>query len=376
MAYSAHAPEIVPQEAIDDLQRRLRSYRPTSVADAPGWSRGVPPGYLESLVDYWRSDYDWRAHEDRIRRLPWDISGASRSSRVIHQRVDPSAPTVVLLHGWPDSVLRFERVLPKLADVNVVVPPLPGYPFATPVPQGGLASGEMATVISELLDDLGYHRYVLSAGDVGSDVAEAVAAARRDEVAALHLTDVSQLHYLVNAPEDVSDAERAYYDHGHRWQEAEGGYMHEQSTKLWTIAAPLGDSPAGLAAWIVEKLHGWSDCQGDVESVFSRDEILTWVSAYWFDNCIGTSFSPYAEGADMSWSRIEAPTAFTVFPKDLVNAPREFAERYFNVQFWREYDRGGHFAAFERPEDYVAGVRAALALAESEDPAGRGLGRS
>jgi pimeloyl-ACP methyl ester carboxylesterase len=167
----------------------------------------------------------------------------------------------------------------------------------------------------------------------------------------------------VNPPADLSETERAYFRHGHGWQAAEGGYMHEQSTKLQTLAVPLGDSPAGLAAWILEKLHGWTDCDGDVESVFSKDELLTWISAYWFGACIGTSFTPYAEGSDMSWSRVEAPTAFTIFPRDLVNAPKEFAERFFNVRYWREFDHGGHFAAFERPDDYLEGLRQAVDLA-------------
>lgn len=335
------------------------------MAPVPGWKRGISTDYLAELVDYWRSGYDWRAHEDRIRRYPWATAGGERRVRLIHQRVDESAPTVVLLHGWPDSILRFEKILPELRDVNLVVPALPGFPFAHPVPEGGMGSVAMASAIAGALSDLGYDRYILSAGDVGCDVAEALAAARREEVAALHLTDVSQLHYLRNPPDDPSEAERAYLRHGAAWQAAEGGYMHEQSTKPQTIAAALGDSPVGLAAWIVEKLQGWTDCDGDVESIFSKDDLLTWVSSYWFSHCIGTSFSPYAEGADMSWDRIAAPTAMTVFPKDLVNAPREFAERYFNVQFWREFDRGGHFAAFERPDDYLLGVRKALALAHA-----------
>ena len=146
-----------------------------------------------------------------------------------------------------------------------------------------------------------------------------LAALKRDEVAALHIMDISQIHYLVNPPTDLSENEQAYVRHGEHWQSTEGGYMDEQSTKLQTIAAPLGDSPAGLAAWILEKLHGWTDCDDNVESIFSKDELLTWISSYWFENCIGTSFSPYAEDADMSWKPITVPTALTIFPKDLVN---------------------------------------------------------
>jgi pimeloyl-ACP methyl ester carboxylesterase len=132
---------------------------------------------------------------------------------------------------------------------------------------------------------------------VGCDVAEALAAHHPDRVAALHLTDVSQLHYLADPPTDLSEAEQAYISLGEHWQATEGGYTREQATKPHTLAVAVGDSPAGLAAWIVEKLHGWTDCDGEVESVFTRDELLTWVSAYWFDGCIGTSFRPYSGGA-------------------------------------------------------------------------------
>ena len=137
--------------------------------------------------------------------------------------------------------------------------------------------------------------------------------------------------------------------------------MHEQSTRPNTLAVALGDSPAGLAAWIGEKLVRWTDGDGSLTDVFSLDEALTWVTAYWVSGCIGTSFTPYAAGGAKGWPRLEIPTVFTIFAHDLVNVPRHFAERFFDVVAWREYDRGGHFAAWERPEDYLWGVRTALA---------------
>jgi len=199
---------------------------------------------------------------------------------------------VLLLHGWPDSILRFERVLPLLADLHLVVPALPGFPFAAPVARRGMSAADMAEAIASAMASLGHDRYVLSAGDVGCDVAEVLAGAHPDRVAALHLTDVSQYRFLVDPPEDLSEAERAYVAHGHRWQAAEGGYMHEQSTKPHTLAVALGDSPAGLAAWILEKLRSWTDCGGDVGAVFTHDELLTWITAYWVSGAVGTSFTP------------------------------------------------------------------------------------
>lgn len=200
------------------------------------------------------------------------------------------------------------------------------------------------------------------AGDVGCDVAEALAARHPAMVTALHLTDVSQYHFLAGLPDDLDDEERAYVARGHRWQAEQGGYMHEQSTRPGTLAAALGDSPAGLAAWIVEKLVAWTDSDGDLSRAFTPDEALTWVSAYWFTGSIGTSFAPYAAGGAKDWPRIEAPTVFTVFAHDLVNAPRRFAERFFRVADWREHAHGGHFAAWERPDDYLWGLRRAVEL--------------
>jgi pimeloyl-ACP methyl ester carboxylesterase len=364
------APPLVPQAALDDLRTRLRQYRRVPLPRGLGWSRGTEGDHLDELLAHWETSYDWQHNERRIRSLPWVLTGdddpvAGTPMRVVHQRASaPSSPVVVLLHGWPDSVLRFEKLLPLLTRTHVVVPALPGFPFAAPVPSGGMSAPAMAHAVAAALAELGYSRYVVSAGDVGCDVAEALASAYPERVAALHLTDVSQYRFLVDAPTDLSDVERAYVGRGHQWQADEGGYMHEQSTKPHTLAVGLGDSPAGLAAWLIEKLRSWTDCAGDVETVFSRDELLTWVSAYWFSGTIGTSFTPYAETGSRTSGRITAPTVFTIFRKDLVNAPREFAERFFDIRGWREELAGGHFAAWENPAEYLRGIDDAVAVSE------------
>lgn len=370
VALDGFAPPATSPAVLDDLRTRLHGYRRVALPPGLGWERGVDGDYLAELLDHWAGSYDWREHEERIRSWPWTQTRlAATPVRAVHQRSsEASAVPVLLLHGWPDSVLRFERLLPLLPDVHLVVPALPGFPFAAPVPQGGLSAGELAEVVADAVAELGYDRYVVSAGDVGCDVAEALAARHPGRVAALHLTDVSQYHFLVDPPGDLSAAELAYVDHGRAWQQGEGGYMHEQSTKPHTLAVGLGDSPAGLAAWLVEKLRSWTDCTGDLASVFTADELLTWITAYWVSGSIGTSFTPYAAGGDAGprTGRIEVPTAFTVFPHDLVNAPREFAGRFFDVRSWSEEAAGGHFAAWEQPEAYVRGVRTAVALARGD----------
>ncbi|CAA9270550.1 MAG: Epoxide hydrolase [uncultured Arthrobacter sp.] len=361
MTLTPSPPAATPTHILGDLRDRLHRFRTVATAVAGPWARGVDADYLQDLIGYWATEYEWTVHEQRIRELPWVQAGKRWKLRLIHQTAeDPTATAVVLLHGWPDSVLRFERVLPLLTDLNVIVPALPGFPFALPIAEGGLSSEKLADAVADAIADLGYDRYVISAGDVGCDVAEALAANYPERVAALHLTDVSQYHFLVGLPTDLSDAEKEYVRDGHHWQATEGGYMHEQSTKPQTIAAALGDSPAGLAAWILEKLRTWTDSGGDVETIFSRDELLTWITAYWVTDSIGTSFTPYAESGAKPWGRIQAPTSFTVFPRDLVNAPREFADRFFNVQDWQEYPVGGHFAAWEQPEEYIQGIRSAV----------------
>lgn len=312
--------------ALDDLRDRLLRFRSITRADVAG-TGGFDPELLDDLVDHWTTGFDWRIHEDRMAELGWvETERAEVPVRAVMSEADGGrAPVVLLLHGWPDSVLRFERLFPLLRDVSYVAPALPGFPFSAPV-ERGLSSVQMADAVAAAMTEFGMDRFTVSAGDVGCDVAEALAARHPERVASLHLTDVSQY----------------------------------QSTRPDTLAVGLGDSPVGLAAWIVEKLLRWTDCDGDITRVFSYDEVLTWVTAYWLTGTIATSFGPYATRAAKDWPRVETPTVFTLFAHDLVNAPRQFANRHFAVADWREFDRGGHFAAWERPDDYIWGLRRAL----------------
>lgn len=355
------APPVVADTVLADLRARVRSFRRVSLPAADGWSLGVDTRYLDDLLATWADGYQWGRVEARIRALPWVVSGRGQTSlRVVHQRAgSPAAVAVVLLHGWPDSVLRFEKVLPMLTDVHVVVPALPGYPFAVPVASAGGSAAAMAAVVAASMAELGYDQYVVSGGDVGTDVAESLAATHPDRVVALHLTDLSHHHALVDPPSDVTAAERSYLQRVAQWHTDEGGYNHQQSTRPNTLAIGLGDSPVGLAAWIVDKLYRWSDCGGDLETVFTREDVLNWVTAYWVTGTIGTSFTPYAHREPLP-GPVTAPTAFTMFPADIVSAPRQFAARFFDVQSWAQPSRGGHFDAWERPADYAAGIRAAI----------------
>lgn len=350
------APPIVDDAVLDDLRARLRAWRRVPLTGVPGWDRGTEPDYLADLIGTWAGDYDWRPHERRIRSLPWH---RTRRMRMVHRRAaDAGAPAVVLLHGWPDSVLRFERVLPLLDDVHVVVPALPGYPFSPPLDERDLSSADMSGLVAEAVAELGYERYVVSAGDIGRGVALALAARHPDRVAALHITDLP-LPVLGEAP--PSEEERDHQERFARWRATDGAYLVQQATRPHTLAVGLGDSPAGLAAWILEKLRGWSDCGGDVESVFPREDLLTWITAYWVTGTIGTSFAPYARPSPPR-ARVDVPTVVTQFAREIVRAPRAVADRLVDVRVWQEPPAGGHFGAWEQPESYADGVRAAVHL--------------
>ncbi len=343
---------------MSELRERLGQTRRVTIPWTGDGTRGVTGASLDKLLDRWANGYDWGVHERRIRELPWVTATAGGIElRMIHQRSgDPGAPVVVLLHGWPDSVLRFERVLPLLTDMHVVVPALPGFPFAAPLTATGMSVNRIAGIVADALDELGYPRYTVSGGDVGGTVAEILAAEHPDRVTALHLTDVSPRHALTADPAKLAPDAAAYLGQAAQWFRTEGGYIAEQSTRPNTLAVALGDSPAGLAAWIVEKLEAWSG-----ESAFTPDELLTWVTVYWVTGTIATSFATYTEPAAVP-DRIETPTMLSVFPHDIKPAPRSYAEAFLNVCDYAEHRAGGHFAAWEQPRTYADDVRRAVKL--------------
>ena len=224
-------------------------------------------------------------------------------------------------------VLAYPKRWPAVRTFHRVVPSLPASRFSRPTTPGWTPA-RMADAVAELMTANGYDRFLVSGGDIGSSVAEQLARRHPDRVIALHLTDVPYTHLFSVDPAELTEAERAYLAAGRQWQMSEGAYALIQSTKPTTAAVGLADSPAGLAAWIVEKLRSWSDCDGQLERRFSQDEVLTWVTLYWVTNTIGSSFIPYVEYEPGDDSEVTVPTGVTIFPKDLVTAPRDFAERF------------------------------------------------
>jgi pimeloyl-ACP methyl ester carboxylesterase len=364
----------VPQAVLDDLRDRLARTRPARGVEDGGWDYGTDPAYLAELCAYWRDGYDWRRQEaylNSFSQFRAEVDGVGL--HFVHIRgKGPDAIPLLLVHGWPDSFARFLKLIPLLTDpaahglpgapsFDVVAPSLPGFGFSDRGQPGMIF--EAGDLLHRLMTDvLGYRRFAVQGGDWGGTVAEQLARSHGKSVIGVHLTDVPFFH-MFQPPKDPSRAEAAYLKKMGDFQKTEGGYAIIQSTRPMSLAAGLNDSPAGLAAWIVEKFRAWSDCGGDLERRFSKDELLTQLMIYWVTGTIDSSMMPYfdfAAAGPMRWTSEgiktwlgaahDTPAAFALFPKDLVPPPREWAERFFNVTRWTEMPRGGHFAALEEPE--------------------------
>ena len=371
----------VPQPTLDDLHSRLERTRWTDDID-DGWSFGASHEELAALVEYWTRSFDWRRQEAAMNRVPQfraDVDGVG--IHFLHARGSGDRPLpIVLTHGYPDSFLRFAKLIPLLAHpeayggdsadaFDVVVPSLPGFGFSDKPSKPG-AIFRVGGLWHELMTRiLGYRRFAAHGGDWGSTVTEQLARSHASSLVGIHLTDVPFWH-LFHRPTKVSRDERQYLDATTRWQQTDGAYALIQGTRPYTLARGLNDSPAGLAAWIVDKFHAWSDCHGDVETKFSKDELLTNVTLYWATGTIGSSFLPYADfvkSGPLTWTvegvkqlvgSTRVPAAFAMFPKDISHPPREWAERFFNVQRWTPMPAGGHFAALEEPALLAEDIRA------------------
>ncbi|MFF3404975.1 epoxide hydrolase family protein [Streptomyces sp. NPDC002742] len=362
--------------ALEDLRSRLRMTRWPDTPEDAGWSLGTDVGYLRELVAYWSDGFDWPAREAALARLPrFRVELGDLGIHFVHARaVAPSGRVLplVLSHGWPDSFWRYTKVIPLLTDpgahggdpadaFDVIVPDNPGYGYSDRPTGPPLDSIAVAGLWAELMSVLGYERFGAAGGDLGSHVSRYLALDHPDRVVAVHRTD-GGLPVFTGDPADLTPEERAWMESAAAWGGTEGAYAAMHRTKPQTAAVGLTDSPAGLAAWIVEKLRSWSDCDGDIERSFTKDEILTNVTIYWLTGTIGSSMRMYrANGAippAQLARRVEVPSGFSIFSGDVVRPPRAWLERTTNLARFTEPARGGHFAAFEEPELYAEELRA------------------
>jgi microsomal epoxide hydrolase len=366
----------VPDEALADLRMRLERIRWPDENPGGGWQYGSDLAYMKALVAYWREQYDWRAHEVRLNRLRQFVAPvAGIDVHFIHEPgVGPHPLPLLLSHGWPDSIVEFERLIPLLTDpgrfggdpgdaFTVVAPSLPGFTFSFRPDQPRFNVAEIADVFTLLMTEvLGYGRFAAQGGDWGGYISAQLGAAHADRVLGIHVTLLSGPREATPAPQ--TEEERAYVAELQRWMREEQGYGMIQGTKPQTLAYGLTDSPVGLAAWIVEKFRAWSDCGGNIERRFSKDVLLTNVMLYWVTGAINSSFWPYWARRHEPWplseqTPVRAPTAYASFPKEILHPPRAWVESvYPNLRRWSMMPAGGHFAALEEPEALAADIRA------------------
>jgi pimeloyl-ACP methyl ester carboxylesterase len=364
----------VPRAVLHDLHERLARTRfPEQLPDA-GWDYGTELGYLQDFVGYWRDTYDWRAREARMNELDhFTTEIDSQNIHFVHAR-SPEADAVplVITHGWPGSIVEFLDVIGPLSDprahggdaadaFHVVAPSLPGYAFSGPTHERGWNPGRTARAWAELMARLGYERYFAQGGDWGSFVTLQLALADPDHTAGIHVN----MMYPIPMTEDRTPEEEECLAALTSYNDVDSGYFKEQSTKPQTIGYSLDDSPAGLAAWIVEKFRTWSDCDGDVERSFTKDQLIDNLMLYWVTATAHSSARMYYEfdqglknGTLDIFTPLTVPVGYTRYPKEIMRTSRRWAEAQHPISYFADQPRGGHFAAMENPGPFVDDIRA------------------
>lgn len=358
----------MPQADLDDLLCRLHATRfPADLAN-DDWGYGVEGTYLRELMTCWAEEFDWRAQECAMNAYDHFLVEIGRQpTHYLHVRRAGALP-VLLIHGWPQTFWDFAEVLPMLDEFELVVPDLPGHGFSTPLMRTGVGFAQASDMYHHLMTEvLGHRRYAVYGTDWGACIGEHLALTHPDEVLGLHTT--------MPIPLDFSPRNR---DRGALWAPEEhrrrkaaqaqaengSGYLLMQIHRPQTVAY-LGDSPLAMAAWLVDKVHAWTDHDGNVEAAYPRDRLLTTLTLYWFTNTLGTAARFYAESLRNPWQpafdrrpMITVPTAVAAYPNESGAYPKRWVEQYFNLERYTVMDRGGHFPAVENPKSLGADIAA------------------
>jgi pimeloyl-ACP methyl ester carboxylesterase len=365
----------ISDEQLRDLKSRLSATRWPDSVQGGGWRYGADLDYMCELRDYWLEEFDWRREEARMNQFcHYKAQIDELNIHFIHERGEgKNSLPLLITHGWPGSFLEFLKMIPLLStpshfgrspsdSFDVIVPSLIGFGFSSPSIRPGCNTIQIAKLWHGLMLKLGYARYVVQGGDIGAAVSTRLAMLYPDHVKAVHLNYIPG-SYEPFVESDKTAAERNFADSISQWAKEHGAYSHVQSREPQTLGIALNDSPMGLAAWIVPKFREWSDCGGDVERKFTKDELLSHVSLYWFTQTAASSFRMYFENSLAPLrlkqnERVLPPCGIARFPKEIAFPPREWVERGYNVIRWTEMPRGGHFAAAEEPELLAEDLRA------------------
>ncbi len=353
----------IAQQHLDKLKEKIRNTRWPDEIEGSGWNYGASLYYMKELADFWLNVYDWRKTESEINSHPnfiATIDGFKIHFQHIKGTGQRNIP-LIMTHGWPSSFLEMKKLIPLLTQssplaFDLVIPSMMGYGFSQKIRESGCNVIFMAELWHKLMTELGYDKYGVQGGDFGAGVSTALAAKYPDHITGIHLNYIPG-NYVpkMEESEEFTKEENEYLDLEEAWYAKEGGYSLQQNTKPLTLAYGLNDSPVGLAAWIVEKMHGWADCNGYIGNVFTKDELLSNVTLYWITETIHSSIRLYNENNKVPLilgkeTFINTPTGIAHFKYEEPFPPRSFIERGYNVKHWTDFPSGGHFPAIEKPD--------------------------
>ena len=366
---------VVPDAAINDLKTRLQNTRLPDQISETTWEYGTDKTYLTELIDYWENEFDWREQERTLNEFDHFKTQIDEiEMHFIHQRSEhPDAIPLMIVHGWPGSISEFSKIIDPLIDpvayggsasdaFHVITPSLPGFGFSSAPTQPGYSPEKIAHILAALMEKIGYQRYAIAGGDWGAIINRYLAFNYPDRLIGLHSnmmlagppTDREQRADVTQVEETARAARGAYMQN-------ERAYQQIQGSKPQTLGYGLNDSPTGLAAWIVEKFHGWTDmpqgATGYLDNHFTKDELLTNIAIYWFTGTITSSTRIYYENSktpiETPLGFINVPTGAAIFPAEIFVTPRAWAEAAYDLRHWSVMSEGGHFAALEKPDLYL-----------------------
>ncbi|MBL6689466.1 MAG: epoxide hydrolase [Pseudomonadales bacterium] len=366
----------VPKTELEDLRQRLKSARWPESETVDDWSQGVPLRYHREFCQYWASEYNWYDTQDRLNRFPqYKTAIDDLDIHFIHAKSShEDATPIIITHGWPGSIVEFHKIIEPLTEptkhggdaadaYHVVCPSLPGYGFSGKPNATGWNIPKIAEAWDTLMQRLGYESYYAQGGDWGSAVTTGIGIQNLGRCEAIHV-NMPNARATKAARENPDETDKIALAGAGFYRQWDSGYSKQQSTRPQTLGYGLSDSPIGQSAWILEKFYQWTDCNGHPENVLTRDELLDNIMFYWLTNSGASSARLYWESFNKAFGRgedntVKLPTGVSSYPKEIVRTPRSWAEqRYTNIQYWNDLDKGGHFAAFEQPELFVSELRA------------------
>jgi pimeloyl-ACP methyl ester carboxylesterase len=353
----------ISQQVLDDLKARIKNTRWTDNIIGSEWNYGASLSYMKELADYWLNEFDWRKVENKINSYPnfiTEIDNYKIHFLHIKGKGKTSVP-LIITHGWPGSFLEMTKLIPLLTSnpglsFDLIIPSIPGFGFSQKINTPGCNLWLIADLWNKLIKEIGYEKVFAHGGDFGAGVSTALALKYPENILGLHLNYIHSSYFpFLSDAEKFTGEEIQFQKSTDVWYNAEGAYAHQHRTKPLTLAYGLNDSPIGLCAWIIEKFYAWSDCYGDIESIFTKDELLSNISLYWITETIHSSIRLYNESSKaplhfLKNDFINIPVGIAKFHKEEPFPPRKFIERGYNIQHWTDIPQGGHFAAMEQPD--------------------------